>query len=318
MVKLTYTSIFRQCINDVLLQAMYGMGMCMDRDAFSKIFGNKFNYYVTYSEKLVSEINSKEQTFGYLSNEVFHEILHSKKFSDANEILCRETLQRLYIACITAHFRQHSWVCGIVDSYKSQNYILLASAIRGFLESSCDFYYSLCPLPLTIAENYMEIDIAVKGKMHNSLIGLEQLEKPLLHFQEAQRQGVHNSVEPYLKAETAKKYMEHEHFNELNLYKMYGDLCQITHPAKQSLSVYLQEHEYLLKFRIHLENEINALVEKCFPNMERLLEITSNLIIVSLKTLNLFSDNHGLFTKTVEEYNMNDIPLWKKIIKNVK
>ncbi|MDU1229888.1 MULTISPECIES: hypothetical protein [Clostridium] len=273
------------------------------------------NFYDEIHIPIMEEIKNNKKKYSYLKNEIYEEILKNGDKKLANKIFWIETLQRIYIACITGYLRQDSWIKGICDSYYLNNYYSFVANMRGYMESSCDLYYSLEGIPMFLAKNYNYIYSSIKGELETICISSE-VEKALLHFQEARKiKGTENVSEQYLHAKAMKKYMEHSHLKDLNLYEIYSELCEITHPAQASVYTCIEEEKNQYSFEIDFKKNISKFILNYSKKFGDLFMDTDNLLLVLLKELKYFDNLYS--TNALENINLTGIRLWRKIEKEI-
>ena len=278
-----------------------------------KIFGEGSNYYSEISDNVIKEIKNEKTSkikFSFTDVNFFEKVLLENGIEVSMKLYWVETMQRIYLATISGYLRQYDWVQGINLAYNANNYNLFCAAVRSFMEASCDMYYSLAAIPLTVSSIAEPIKQAFAGELSEILISPE-MEQSLLHFQEAKKRKKENDTPSYLYPETARTYLEHPHLRNLNLYKTYSELCEITHPAKQSLNIFLNEDNYEYSFIINSEANIAEFIKQNKYQLKELYMYTNNILILLLKTLNYFGADY--YTKAVDTVNCETIPMWSKI-----
>jgi hypothetical protein len=288
----------------------------IDNNILKSLFGKAYDNSNVIYKMITDEINKNKFEYFYLTPEAFREMGKKKGASWINQYSCNEILQRIYFATITGYLRQSRWIEGICNGANTSNYLAFAASLRGFLESVTDYYDALYRIPLTLAEQYKLINRALKGEVTDFIITYKEIEDILLHFQEANK----NDGKTYLllNPKFAKAYMENEHLKHLDLYQCYGELCEITHPAKNSLELFIDEKNYFYSFN----NEKDKILIKDFicRHSERFSELFmrfENLCIINLQLLNLFKIDR-FYSKSVESINTEGIKIWEKINQYIK
>jgi len=283
----------------------------MDEIILKKIFGDSAKTSNWFYEKIIGEIGENKYKYAYLSWESIECKLKVGDIAFVNKYMTFEILQRLYLSTLTGYLRQCKWKDGICQGIKINNYILFSSSARGFLEASTDFYDALEDIPLALAENYKLLCNAIAGKVDYEIISFKKIEDRLLHFQEANKQN--GKSDSNLRPKSAKAYMESRNIKQLDLYECYNDLCEVTHPAKQSLDLFFEENNYVLTINLNKDKEnIEKFINKYTTKYAELLMRTENLCIIIFKVINLFKID-GLYLKAVDQFDMKDIKLWEKI-----
>lgn len=288
------------------------------KDFIFQYFGKSSEYYFEIINIIEKDIITDSCTYGFIDEKIFSSIL-SADVSKGMKIYWFEILQRVYIASIIGLFRQNSWIKGIINAIDNNNYMQFASTFRGFIESSSDINDSLFHVPLNLSELSYNINKALKGNLNELFLSTE-LETNLIHFTHARKPKKKEQLPDYMEAKTARSYLssynncEHQKL----LHDCYSELCEITHPASLSVFSYMDEDSYMLKFNINKDKEnIDKFFSKYKPIFEYIFELSINLLIINLKTLNLFK-LESFYTPSIESINLDKIPIVNKILNNFK
>lgn len=288
----------------------------MDENILKNFFGDLTGISNWLYKEIVDEINKNKYKYAYLSWESIEYKLKVNDIAFVNSYMTFEILQRLYLSTLTGYLRQCKWIDGICQGIKVDNYILFSSSARGFLEASSDFYDALEDIPLSLAENYKLLCKAIEGKVDYEIIDFHEIEDRLLHFQEANRQNGKNDSK--LKPKSAKLYMESRNIKQLDLYECYSELCEVTHPAKQSLDWFFEENNYILTINLNRDKEcIDKFVNKYTKKYTELLMRTENLCIIIFKMINLFKIK-GIYLPFIEKVDISSLRIWNKIKKYIQ
>lgn len=287
----------------------------MDNKILYKVFGEAAKNSDIINRMMMKDIDNNKFKYSYLTPESFITLSIIQGTACANQYLAKEILQRVYFAVITGYLREYRWLEGMCQSISNENYIMFMSSIRGFVEASTDFYDACECIPLTLAEEYKIVHKAIKGEISEVIISFDELEKSLLHFQEANKSR--EKKEKVYIAKSAKSYMESKNLKHLNLYECYGELCEVTHPAKDSLDLFINDNDNIYTFNLNKDKElINKFILKYSKKLSELLMRSENLCVTILKVLNLFGVQE-IYTESMERVNIDNIPVWKKIIELV-
>lgn len=282
----------------------------VDVNILKIVFGETCACINDTNKMITDEINKNKSKFFYLSNEFFEESIKKNGVGWANRYLSTEILQRFFFATITGYLRQHRWIEGIYIGITSSNYLSFAASMRGFLESVTDYYDALYNLSLILAEHYEILNKAIKGEVTDYFLCFKELEDKLLHFQEASRNSI--QADTLYKPKTAKSYIENDHLKDLNLYKCYGELCEITHPAKGSLELFFNSNN-IISFNNKKDKDlIREFSNRYSDEFSELYMRFENISIINLKLLNLF-EIEQFCVKSVDSINTDEIVLWNKI-----
>lgn len=283
----------------------------MNITILNQVFGEIARSSNEIYEMIIDEISKNKNEYVYMSMEAFQLNGITKGAGWVNEYMAHEILQRIYFATLTGYLRQCKWMEGICQGIETNNFMLFSSSARGFLESATDYYDALEDIPLTLAENYKLFCEALSGHVNEKIIGFGAIEDKLLHFQEANKaEGKNNSN---LKPKTAKEYMESKNLKRLDLYSCYGELCEITHPAKQSLDCFIDEKNYIYTINLNKdEEEIKTFLKKYSHKYSELLMRTENVCIITFQMINLFKIER-LYLYSADKINTKSVKIWDKI-----
>ncbi|XID91520.1 hypothetical protein ACF3MZ_23865 [Paenibacillaceae bacterium WGS1546] len=254
--------------------------------------------------------DTKEQIklFGAMHSEVVKKMIHKRYYYNstatylnalfneggitrANKIYWDEILLRAHFASVTSIMRNEKWLNGLVLSIDTSNYIIFAASLRGFLESATDSYYSL-NTPLDLACNFKNIKLAVNGNL-NRLLQSDTLEEKLIHFQHAAKSD--SSGLPYNKPLYASKYIElFDQYGDVNTKELYVKLCEVVHPAKDSISCFTttitesENFEYSITDTSLDVQNIDGIINEYSFAIINLLKMSINAPILCLRILNYF------------------------------
>ena len=287
----------------------------MDKASLKFVFGEVAEYSLEVYRRIRQEICNNKYQYIFYSNEGFISEALKNGPGWTNQYYCMEILQRIYLASLTGYFRQQKWLDGVCSGVSTNNYILFCSSIRGFLEAATDYYDALECIPLTLAENFKLMSKAVKGEITDSIIGFEELENILLHFQEASRQS--QEAGRIYSPKSAKAYMESKNLKSLNLYECYGDLCEVTHPANSSLNLFLNADDYIYTFADQDTKLMQSFVDKYSKPLSDLYMRVENICVITLQVLNLFQIEM-YYSQAAASLNTENLKIWDKIHRLIK
>lgn len=286
----------------------------------SNIFGEYFDSAKIEDiiNSIYSELQDNTYEYGYLNIDVYTDIM-----KQGNEgvklgmyVYYYEIIQRAYLTAVTGFLRFYNWINGVEYSLSSNNTIIFASSLRGLIESSCDLYDALENIPLNLAEHFKLIKSALNKELEKVCV-VKDIEDQLIHFQYTSKKnktnysGVNKNI---YNPKSAKDYISSTNLEHLDLYKCYSDLCEITHPAENSISIFINNKGNVLSINTGSSDEIKKFVSSYSKDLSELLERTFNLLIIFFKTINLFNIEK-LTLKYLENINCTSIPMWKKILK---
>lgn len=282
---------------------------------------------IKHFELIHSEIVTKmsEKKYFYHDNLEFINQILNDQIGLAMQIYWKELLMRMHFASITSIMRNERWLKGINYSIMANNYILFTSSLRGFLESVTDSYYSLLSKPTDVACNFKNINLAINGQLSRPLWSKE-FEESLIHFQYASKSD--ESGMQYNKPLSTSNYIEiFDKYGDVDTKKLYSNLCEVVHPAKNSISCFTklikvtEEFEYRTTC-VGLDAEfIDSLINDNSSSITNLLNISLSAPVSCLKVLNLFREDF------IESYYLENCFInskiessngWQKIIEMVE
>jgi hypothetical protein len=281
-------------------------------ELIKQIFGNYGVGHVTLLESFIDWLPVYKYT--YTDNKKYKfMVLNNKRM--ANKIYWSEILERIHLASTLSLLRHYRWIDGIIGGAKNNNYIVFATSFRGLIESAADSIDALLHVPENIAEHYYEIKSAVKGNL-NEIYILPELEDSLIHFSHA-RARTGKSLHGSHKAKKVRDYITSLQNSEKgHIHDFYSELCEITHPAFDSLVCFLDVYELKNKtlVTVNKHNEYLYIYNLCNNNakaIEYILVVSINATFINFKLLNYFPIK-SIKTPFVDNIDLN-IELWKKI-----
>lgn len=276
-------------------------------------------YYVIYDDVIKG---MEQKKYGYMDTENFiHnyvEQLSNGDIRESQKIYWTEILLRVHFTAVTSLIRAKKWLYGVQVGLESANLMVFSSSLRGYLESVVDTYYSLEALPCGLAINYKKIKEAIDGKQNYAFMSNE-IESKLLHFQFARRG---RNLPEDKKALTNTEYINSFDLDGIGVKKLYSELCEITHPASNSVNCFSREEvvsevcTYCIIDEDADREYIDGILEKYEEQIKHLLQIDISLNGICLKILNLFQCD-AVYTSSIEESIFTKIinsDAWDKII----
>lgn len=278
---------------------------------------NQIKIYGQLHTEIISKMTHKKYCFN--TTETYVQNMLNNNINNVNKIYWDEILLRAHFASVTSIMRNEKWINGMIMSSEARNFILFVASLRGFVESVTDSYYSLLNTPFDIASNFNNIKPAINGNLDQILVS-EKLEETLIHFQFASKKN--KSCFDYNKPLPVSKYIAlFDQYSDIDTKKLYSKLCEIVHPAADSISCFIttindsENYEYTTtntsNDSLNIENIVNT-----FSNaILNLLKMAINAPVVCLKVLNLFDYelvqseylNSCLINKLIYEDAWNEI-----------
>lgn len=284
----------------------------MDKDLFGL-------YYVIYDDVIKG---MEQKKYAYIDTENFIqnyvEQLGNGDIRESQKIYWMEILLRVHFTAVTSVIRAKKWLYGVLVGVESGNLMIFSASLRGYLESVVDTYYSLESIPCGLALNYKKIKMAIDGKM-NYMFTSNEIESKLLHFQFAKRG---KDLPKDKKALTNTEYIKSFDLDKIGVKSLYSELCEITHPASNSVNCFSKEvvvSEWC-SYCIIDENEDRDYIEKILERYEEpikhLMKMDISLNGICLKILNLFKCDE-VYTSNIDESlfsKMVNNDTWKVIL----
>ena len=150
--------------------------------------------------------------------------------AERNKIYWREILYRAHFGASAGLLRLHEWMLGAQRAYRDRNVMVLAAALRGFVEACADTVDALSDVAPTLADCHGIIRPAIAGKLTDVTALLPELENSLIHFAYARK--LKRDAGPRLhEAKTAKDYISVVAESVPEIADSYALLCEYSHPA---------------------------------------------------------------------------------------
>jgi hypothetical protein len=224
----------------------------------------------------------------------------------------RETLSRAHMASVASILRTTRWVDAAVREYRAGSLFGWASACRSLLEAAGDSGHSLGAVPLTLAHLHRKIQVEINGQGFGPPMVSRELEDALIHFTHARKLKKGDPAPESHRARQSWEYVKFiEDMNINGAKELYAYLCELVHPAAESVSTMfvLQEGGWT----VSLKNEQAVLEIKRCENrnlLSNVLMAAYNPPFMTLKVLHKF----GVFAQINElrKYDFSNIPLWQK------
>jgi len=287
--------------------------MHMSVSIIKEVFGKAGNVFQPLVESITAEVVGSKYTF--LDPEDFKRLPPKEMM----RVYWTEMLYRAHWGASSNLLRHKRWANACLALYHpNANYIAFCAALRGLTEAGADASYSLGNVPLTLAENYGSIVTALRRKAQ-VFTACKDLENMLIHFQFARKLEKFEQALDVHKAELSATYIASiEHPDKSLIKPLYAHLCQVVHPAAQSL-LWMSPAETENIEISHGDDKtwITALCEDYRKAIEWVQMQSVNSSIFVLKVLNLFPIEE-VKTKRVENINMSSMPLWHKIDRALK
>ena len=289
----------------------------VDAAGIEEMFGRPARVYVPLVRGIIPKIFGVKYEFE--ENSVFEEKIRNGAYGppEINMICWREILFRAHIVVAASLFRTCRLLDAAVREHRTSNVPGWASCTRALLEATGDSSSALQAIPLTLAENHHLIRRCLSGK-ERRVWGSRDLEDRMIHFTHGRklRPGEEKAAPSSHQAKSSSNYVR-----ELARYSgmsealaLYGELCQLSHPAADSVAYFFSPVDDGPGFGIDPSRDrdkIDEVVDRYQGLFESFLSVALNPILLSIGVFHRFD----LFPKIPELQKMNfsGIPLWAKI-----
>jgi len=241
-----------------------------------------------------------------------------KDIAEKNRIYWREILYRSHFAASTALLRLHEWVAGAQQAYEDRNVLVLAAALRGFVEAGADTFDGLSDVAPTLADCHTIIRSAIAGELSHFAL-LPELENSLIHFAYG-RKLVRDAGPRLHQAKTAKDYnsVVAEFLPEIaDLYEL---LCEYSHPAARTVFRFRGRtaDPTTLTFDPRAGAEQIRELQRLSKRIgERLLPLCVAPCVIALKVLNAF-DLEAVRTPWADGIALDFSEVWRGIDRRLR
>jgi hypothetical protein len=278
----------------------------------NKIFGDFIDPYIPIFD-LISESTESIQ-YKFISDTDFAAILERDK-SEGMYIYWQEIIFRAHLAGLTSILRHKHWMNAMIQSVSYENYFAFAASTRGLIEAAADTFDALRLVPSTLADQYLHIRSSLDRSQSEFYVSKE-LEDNLIHYSHARTSKNNIKLSYPHKAKNAKEYLDIlSGADEKQIYECYSFLCDITHPSYASVLFFLDINEdgSLILYQKNPDS-VNILnfISKYKNMMQNLFHMSLNPAILTLRLINKLSIKN-LFISTLENINLDSIPLWGKM-----
>lgn len=271
------------------------------------VFGEAGVIYPPLVDTILAEATGTPYNFATLAE--FEALRHERR----DQVYWAEMLARAHWAA-TSHLVRHShWFNGCQAlSIESPNFPAFCACLRSLIEAAADGFHSLNAVPGTLATHCNQISECLAGTSEVS-VGSMELENALIHFLFARKVNRSECAPGSHKAETATTYIGTIDSERHAVRQMYSELCQIVHPAAQSLHWLTRVDDP--HWAVSIGSDIGAIRDICSryrETIEWVQQQSVNISIFILQVLNVFP-LPGVHTHAVRDIRMSRIPLCHRI-----
>lgn len=234
-----------------------------------------------------------------------------KSLEFGNQLYWREIFYRCHMASYSGLKRLLDWVSIIEQS--SDNFISYCSSLRGLMECAGDTYDGLSAVAITLGDNKKIIREALQGTLQTIAIN-QELEDKLIHFTHASKPYSKQTGIKNHKPKRSEEYVKAlENGSSIKFYDYYGFLCELTHPAGNSLGYNFDETSNG-EMVFNPTRDRQLVIDSLARDKDLIVEILMrgfNPISLLIKTINLFQ-LEGMYSKYADGIVLN-FPAWNRI-----
>src|ERR1700722_9317220 len=132
--------------------------------------GELFGPLGAATRKLCTDLtkDAHKREYRFVPNDEFAKISDGPRMQ---QIYWQEMLLRAHWAAMLNLLRHARWQAGCVAAYQPPgNFLSFAANLRGLIEAALDAQYSLGAFPMTLADNYTNVQKALQGKLNGALV----------------------------------------------------------------------------------------------------------------------------------------------------
>lgn len=209
-------------------------------------------------------------------------------FVDIRKTYTIGILERAHLASVTSLARLARWLSGAIQMRDQGNVLAFSACLRGFLEAAADGYDVMRDLPGVLRRYlpYLYLVLHKPTVVDQVMLSFGEIEEKLIHFAYAARRK-DRSMPAIHAAKATTEYirlLEQDHVP--GLLDLYGNLCELTHPAMPSVMAFVTNDERGLTFNAKTDAAvINDLLEKNEDLLGSLVTTSFNAPILCLSLL---------------------------------
>ena len=285
----------------------------MERLKALSLFGPDGDFFVTAVSGIAGSLGG--QGYRFMDGEQFRYWSRKSGARWMNQTYWREMLFRAHIGASVGFLRNERWLRGAIRGAEDENFFCFSACLRALLESIADGFDSLGKVPSTLALHSATIFKAVAGTLDEVVLS-QELEQTLLHFSHARKGKKGEAILDVHKAKTSRAYLEAWGKEaEDPLHRCYSELCEVTHPASDSVGAFISAsatpNEFILD-RGRDAATIQLFAQRYAPVMERVFPAGFTLPLITLRVLNVFKLPE-IATPEVDRFSFDRIAGWREI-----
>ncbi|WP_353646129.1 hypothetical protein [Mesorhizobium sp. WSM2239] len=279
----------------------------------STVFGKTSEIYGRIINDIAPDLIKEKYTFEELSEFERKSLNEETGREYSGRVYWTEMLNRAHMASVASVFRTTRWIEVAIREHEAGSLYGCASACRSLIESAGDIGHSLSPVAHTLARIKEAVKAEISGHAPDAMIISKELEDSLIHFSHARKVAKTEIAPDSHKAMQTFKYIDYvDRMKIPGVKPLYAKLCEIVHPAADSVSVtFVSEDGAWLADPRNESAVLETLLSERRSTLSGVVMASYNAPLLILKTLHSFD----LFTKLsgLRKYGFDDIPEWQKI-----
>jgi len=280
--------------------------------SINEVFGQGAQDFAALASRMNVEFSAGSVRYKFFAAEEFERLMIDDA-PQAQRIYWHELVGRAHFAAASSILRSAQWLTGVQVAREQNLYLPFCANLRSLIESAADSFDGVAGVAQTLAENRGAVNDALNMKS-SQVITSRELEDQLIHFSHGRKLTKGEVAPQSHSAKSARAYVEQlEKLGLSQAHAIYGLLCQVTHPASDSLSHFLSEtgdSEFTL-FPHNDRVAIAALAEKHKAFLHTLLRYAFNQPIILLRVL-LHIGLPDYHSAEISRLDLSAMPGWQK------
>jgi hypothetical protein len=281
----------------------------VDSDEFLRRTGVE-NYYPVLLDRLVSRLDAF--SYEYMPMAEYEHL--AADIGASMRVYWFEMLERAHCDSLLALLRLQRWLEAMRVCAEAPNFLGFVASFRGLLESAADTRHALGGVPDALAAAFPLAYEAVHGRAKIRALAPD-LENDLIHFSHARRLAKGEQAPDAHAARRMTEYLASlQGAPSGPLHDAYADLCNITHPAADSV-LYLLEKDPDRRVAFASgadEEQLRELLDRGGSVVTFCVSESMIYPAVILRIVNRF-DLPALRTPAVEDVSFEFVELWAAV-----
>lgn len=287
----------------------------MPSSSISEIFGQGAKEFAALASRVEAELSARSVSYKYFPLEEFSQLMVNDP-AQAQRIYWYELVGRAHFAAASSILRSAQWLKGVQVSHDENLYLPFCANLRSLIESTADSLAGVAGAAQTFAEHSNSVNNSLRLKS-NRIITCRELEDQLIHFSHGRKLEKNDGAPQSHSARSARSYIDQLESMGLNsAHTLYGLLCQVTHPASDSVSHFLSATGDV-EFTLFPHNDraaINILIQRNEALLHALLRYAFNQPIILLRVL-LHIDLPEYHSDAISRLDLSGMLGWQKCAK---